>query len=96
MTMLRVRCRNQRCRSKLPFPTDNEHKAFCTPDCYRRFYRRKCLVCEKPLPDGHRRQLCSGRQCRLDYRNFRPSYVLELPQGPNCQKWLKKSLRHRG
>jgi hypothetical protein len=36
-----------------------------------------------------RRQLCSARQCRLDYRNFRPSYVLEsalgLPPAPKCK-----------
>ena len=27
----RVRCRNQRCRSKLPIPTANEHKALAAP-----------------------------------------------------------------
>ena len=77
MQQLRSRCRHQNCRTKLTIPTDNHHKAFCTPDCHRRFYKRKCLVCEKDLPDGHRRQLCSAPKCRTDYRNFRTSYVLE-------------------
>jgi hypothetical protein len=89
---LRVRCRNQRCRTKLPIPTDNEHKAFCTPYCHRQFYKQKCLVCEKPLPEGYRRQLCSKRDCRLDYRNFRHAFVLEAAKseandhpGPKCK-----------
>jgi hypothetical protein len=85
----RVFCRNQNCRTKLATPTDNHHKAFCAPYCHTQFYRRKCLVCERPLPEGHRRQLCSSRQCKLDYRNFRPSYVLEnassLSPEPNRQ-----------
>ena len=71
----RVRCRNSNCRTKLSTPTSNDHKAFCTPYCYTQFYKRKCRVCEKLLPEG--RQLCSARKCRSDYRNFRPSYVLE-------------------
>jgi hypothetical protein len=84
----RVRCRNSKCRSKLSTPTSNDHKAFCTPYCFNRFYKRKCLVCEKPLPEGHRRQLCSARQCRLDYRNFRPAYVRSRhpqPTEPKCK-----------
>jgi hypothetical protein len=89
----RVRCRNSKCRSKLPAPTSNDHKAFCTPYCHTQFYKRKCLVCEKPLPEGHRRQLCSARKCRLDYRNFRPAYVLEsgpgLPPEPKCKSDAK-------
>jgi hypothetical protein len=56
MPGLRVRCRNQRCRSKLPVPTDNEHKAFCTPYCYSQFYNRRCKVCEHPIQRGRRRR----------------------------------------
>ena len=80
----RVRCRNSNCRTKLPAPTSNDHKAFCTPYCYNQFYKRKCRVCEKPLPEGHRRQLCSARQCRLDYRNFRTAYLLPTAQNAVC------------
>jgi hypothetical protein len=82
---LRHFCGNLKCKTKLATPIDNHHKAFCTPYCHRQFYRRRCLVCEKPLSEGHRRQLCDGRQCRNDYRNFRPSYVLEVPSEPNCR-----------
>jgi hypothetical protein len=86
---MRHHCRNTHCRSKLETPTDNHHKAFCKPFCYTQFYRRKCRVCEKPLPEGSRRQLCSARRCRLDYRNFRTSYVLpdavRVPLEPGCK-----------
>jgi hypothetical protein len=30
---LRHRCRNPKCRSKLPKPVANEHHAFCTRGC---------------------------------------------------------------
>jgi hypothetical protein len=84
----RVYCRNLRCRTKLTIPTDNHHKAFCSPYCYNQFYQRKCIVCEKELPRGGRaRKLCRSHKCRLDYRKFRPAYVLSesvgLPQEPN-------------
>ena len=57
----RVRCRNPKCGLKLPVPTSNEHKAFCAQYCYDQFYKRKCLVYETPLSEGHRRQLCPSR-----------------------------------
>jgi hypothetical protein len=85
MQQVRSRCRNPNCRTKLKYPVDNGHKAFCCRDCHQRFYKRRCLVCEKDLPQGHRRQLCSSRDCKRDYRNFRPSYVLEVPPEPNCK-----------
>jgi hypothetical protein len=86
----RVRCRNLRCRCKLASPTDNQHKAFCSQYCYDQFYRWKCVVCEKNLPrEGRPRKLCRGRKCRLDYRTFRPAYLLSdssgLPREPKCK-----------
>jgi hypothetical protein len=45
----RHRCRNPRCRSKLPAPADNPHRAFCTRGCYESFYRSRCRVCEADL-----------------------------------------------
>ena len=87
------RASHQNCRTKLAVPTDNHHKAFCKQYCHTQFYKRRCLVCEKQLPDGHRRQLCSARKCRIDYRNFRTAYVLEsvlaLPPEPNRQSDAK-------
>jgi hypothetical protein len=87
---LRHFCRNARCRSKLASPTDNHHKAFCSQYCYDQFYRWKCVVCEKELPrKGKPRTLCRGHKCGLDYRNFRPAYLLSdssgLPPGPKCK-----------
>jgi hypothetical protein len=70
---LRVRCRNQKCRSKLTAPTDNEHKAFCTPYCYTQFYFWKCKVCEKPILKGRRRKQpdhCHDHRCRKDFRRY--------------------------
>jgi hypothetical protein len=73
----RVRCRNQRCRSKLPIPTDNQHKAFCTPFCYGQFYRWKCKVCENPIQKGRRRKVpdhCHDRRCRRHFRRYSETY----------------------
>jgi hypothetical protein len=36
----RKRCRNPRCRMKLPTPVDNHHHAFCTRGCYESFFDR--------------------------------------------------------
>ena len=96
----RALCRNQRCRSKLASSTDNHHKAFCSQYCYDQFYRWKCAVCEKELPQkGRPRKLCRSRKCRLDYRNFRPTYLLSdgsgLPQEPK-RKSDSKSPRKTG
>jgi hypothetical protein len=69
----RVRCRNTRCRSKLPVPTDNDHKAFCTPYCYNQFYNWRCKVCEKSILKGKRRKQpdhCHSAECRSDFRRF--------------------------
>jgi hypothetical protein len=83
-TALKHRCRNLRCRTKLEVPTSNEHKAFCKPYCYDQFYKRRCRVCEKPLSEGHRRQLCLSRECARDWRNFRPTYTFDGQSGLNC------------
>jgi hypothetical protein len=61
-TELRHRCRNQRCRCKLPEPVENLHRAFCCRSCFEQFYRTRCLVCEKPKRH-QRRQLC-GKSAR--------------------------------
>ena len=86
-TSLRVRCRNQRCRSKLPIPTDNDHKAFCSRFCYDQFYNWKCVVCEAEIPRGKYskpRKCCRSLKCNKDYRNFRDTYVFGLTE-PDCK-----------
>src|SRR5262245_16488075 len=47
----------RKCRVKLPEPVENEHHAFCTEFCYNRFYRKRCLACEKPIRTA-RRSFC--------------------------------------
>jgi hypothetical protein len=86
---LRVRCRNLRCRSKLPIPTDNEHKAFCSPYCRNQFYFWKCAVCEEPIQKGRRRKQpdhCHRRDCRLNFRRFPETYLFAetTPDSPTC------------
>jgi hypothetical protein len=73
----RVYCRNSRCRTKLPVPTDNEHKAFCSPYCYNQFFHWKCAVCEDPIPRGRHskpRKCCRKPKCRHAYKRFHAVY----------------------
>ncbi len=67
---LRHYCRNPRCRSKLPSPASDPHKAFCTPGCHSSFYLKRCLVCEndKPARSTARRKLCRRSKCEGRYR----------------------------
>ena len=60
----RKRCRNPRCRSKLPTPVENEHHAFCTRGCYESFYRTRCRVCETDLRKTGKRGDENRRYCR--------------------------------
>ena len=84
-TGMRVRCRNLRCRSKLPVPTENDHKAFCSPFCHAQFFHWKCAVCETPIPRGRHskpRKCCRDPKCRSAYRRFHETYSpTENPSG---------------
>src|SRR5215467_9378845 len=62
---LRHYCRNPRCRSKMPSPASDPHKAFCTRGCHSSFYLKRCLVCENDKPAGStaRRKLCRRPKC---------------------------------
>src|SRR6516165_11286000 len=68
-TELRHRCRNQRCRSKLPEPVENPHRAFCCRGCFEQFYRTRCLVCET-RKHHQRRQLCGYVNCKREKARF--------------------------
>lgn len=62
---LRHRCRNPRCRMKLPKPVANPRDAFCTKGCHNSFYRRRCLICERPMERRTETQrICGKRRCR--------------------------------
>src|SRR5262249_3435070 len=60
----RKRCRNPRCRMKLPTPVENEHHAFCTRGCFEGFYRNRCRVCEADLRKTGKRGDEQRRYCR--------------------------------
>jgi hypothetical protein len=64
MTALRHRCRNPRCRMKLPVPVENEHHAFCSRGCYGSFYRNRCRVCERDLRKAGKRGDAGRVYCR--------------------------------
>lgn len=81
----RVRCRNAKCRSKLPIPTSNDHKAFCTPYCYDQFYHWRCKVCEETILKGRRRKQpdhCRAKQCRKEFRRYPEAF--SYPYSPTC------------
>jgi hypothetical protein len=73
---LRHYCRNPRCRSKLPSPASDPHKAFCTRGCHSSFYLKRCLVCENNKPAGStaRRKLCRRPKCEGRYRKNNAHY----------------------
>ena len=62
------RCRNQRCRLKLPAPVENEHHAFCTSGCHASFYRNRCRVCERDLRKNGKRGDANRLYCRPPHR----------------------------
>jgi hypothetical protein len=61
---LRHYCRNPRCRSKLPAPVENAHRAFCARGCYKSFYRNRCRVCERDLRKTGKRGDAARMYCR--------------------------------
>jgi len=61
---LRHRCRNPRCRLKLPVPVENEHHAFCTRGCFGSFYQNRCRVCEHDLRKTGKRGDAGRLYCR--------------------------------
>jgi hypothetical protein len=68
-TELRHHCR--RCRLKLKEPVENPRSAFCCRGCYRQFFAKRCLVCEKEMgrTAGHQK-LCRSVACRREYRHI--------------------------
>jgi hypothetical protein len=66
ITEVRHRCRNPRCRSKLPTPVVNEREAFCARGCHTSFYLHRCLVCERAIeqPKRGRRLICKKAKCK--------------------------------
>jgi hypothetical protein len=84
---MRYRCR--RCRGKLPEPTDNERKGFCTKGCWEQYHWTRCIVCEKAIEqpkNGVRRWLCKRPKCRSALKRLPHVYrPFEQPSYPHSQ-----------
>jgi hypothetical protein len=80
----RRHCR--RCRVKLAEPVENPRSAFCCRGCYRQFYAKRCLACEREMDRtaGHQK-LCGSATCRREYRAMVAHHIGgkfdERPQG---------------
>jgi hypothetical protein len=88
---LRHRCRNPKCRTKLPAPVESEHHAFCCRGCFESFYRNRCRVCEKDLrltgkEPGKRRMYCRApNTCAAEAQKWPHIYALPAADGPSPQ-----------
>jgi hypothetical protein len=70
-------CRNPRCRSKLPTPTENIYSAFCAKGCFTSFFRHRCLVCEKPMVrKTEAQQLCGKPRCNSAFKTLKAHFAL--------------------
>ena len=69
--VFRHHCRNPRCRLKLKEPVENPRSAFCCQGCYRQFFAKRCLACEREMERtaGHQK-LCRSVACRREYRDI--------------------------
>jgi hypothetical protein len=67
-SQLRHRCRNPRCRLKLPAPVEIEHRALCCRGCYESFYLTRCRVCERDLRKTGKRGDAQRLYCRAPSR----------------------------
>jgi hypothetical protein len=82
---LRHRCRNPRCKSKLPAPVANEREAFCTKGCYGAFYRSRCVVCEEAFERKNEQQkVCGKRKCRSTLRQLQKADFALGRYFPRC------------
>jgi hypothetical protein len=101
---LRHYCRNPQCRAKLAEPVENERRAFCPHGCRERFYRNRCVVCERELSKGPaNRKTCKRALCRNEYRRHPDLFaffaVAEPPPYPSAKTVegpLKTSMKSRG
>jgi hypothetical protein len=77
-----VRALLRRCRMKLPASVESDHRAFCTPGCYAQYFRRRCVVCERPIERRTEHQrLCGRRKCRNTLRQWPHVYAPPVSRG---------------
>jgi hypothetical protein len=87
-------CRHPRCRSKLPAPVSNEHRAFCTRGCYQAFFRHRCLICEQAIErTTEHRKFCRKPRCRSTFRAAPERY--EYPTGASTRSPSKNPTKPR-
>jgi hypothetical protein len=80
---LRHRCRNARCRCKLPAPVTNEKDAFCCRGCFESHYRKICVVCEKAFARKRDDQATCGRpKCQRALRLYPEQFLRKWVQVP--------------
>ena len=90
----RHRCRNPKCRSKLPEPRASIHSAFCTKGCWQQFHRKRCVVCEKEFERTAEHQLvCGRRKCRAELKR-QPEIYRPFHRGLYAQKLLPAPTPH--
>jgi hypothetical protein len=78
---LRYRCRNLRCRCKLPTPVTDERDAFCTRTCFASHYRSKCLVCGRAFARKRDDQTTCGRpKCQRALRLYPEQFLRKWAQ----------------
>src|SRR5262249_51343503 len=91
------RCRH--CRSKLPVPVENPHRAFCTRGCYSSFYLKRCVVCEKDKPTGRSNRKFCRRSCRAHYHRNQDRFAplaAKTDQTPSRVTLSSKSAQSTG
>jgi hypothetical protein len=84
-TQLRHRCRNPKCRCKLPVPTDNLRNAFCCRSCFTGYFRSRCLVCEQPMERKREDQTtCGQSKCKSALGRDRAHFYGKWSQTPQA------------
>jgi hypothetical protein len=92
---LRHRCRNPRCRCKLPIPTDSPRNAFCTRTCFTGYFRSRCLVCERPMERRQENQAtCSRPKCKAALRRDRAHFFGKWGVGSGTPEEAEQALRN--
>jgi hypothetical protein len=81
---LRHQCR--RCREKLKTPVSNSLEAFCCKGCFRYYFAKKCLICEREK--AGKGVACNHPKCRAELASkkrygTRGKYVEKRIPGPS-------------
>ena len=83
---VRLRCRTPQCAGLLAVPADNPRDAFCCRGCEKRYYDRRCRVCENLFTrKTSRRQVCTRTKCRYAFKTHSERFFgSRYPSSPNA------------